>query len=196
MGAVILALGGSDCERLRDGWLAQPVNALTSAAFVAMGILVAARALAGRRTASPAAAWFALLLGAIGAGSLAFHGPQPAGARVLHDVPIALTAAFVLVTTVRRRAVLRENVRRRRATSGVLFVATGAAVVSWVLGRTTSPACAPDSAFQWHGLWHVLAAVALGVWAANAGITDGVPLTYARREPIDRGRRRHSREQR
>ena len=34
------AIGGSDCEALRAGLLAQPTNALTSGAYIAGGVVV------------------------------------------------------------------------------------------------------------------------------------------------------------
>ena len=39
-----------------------------------------------------------------------------------------------------------------------LIAGTAAAVAAWVGRRTGSPACDPDSRFQLHGCWHVLAA--------------------------------------
>jgi hypothetical protein len=39
---------------------------------------------------------FAVLLAAVGLGSVAFHGPQPGGSRFLHDAPILLTVLFIL----------------------------------------------------------------------------------------------------
>ncbi len=44
------------------------------------------------------------------------------------------------------------------------LVAIVIAVVMFLLGRTGAPLCDPDSLFQGHGIWHVLAAVALGTY--------------------------------
>ena len=55
----LLALGGSDCEVLRDGLLGQPANALSSLAYVVAAGYVLRRggppALALARGAAPAA---------------------------------------------------------------------------------------------------------------------------------------------
>ena len=40
-----------------------------------------------------------------------------------------------------------------------------AAVVLFVLGRTGSFACEPDSPRQWHAAWHVVIAAAVGTYA-------------------------------
>ena len=69
-------LGESDCEQIRTGLIAQPVNTLSSLAYVAGGGWVAGAVRAGR----PAAVAFGALLGAVGAGSVLYHGPCPPGA--------------------------------------------------------------------------------------------------------------------
>ena len=38
-----------------------------------------------------------------------------------------------------------------------------AAGIAYVSGRTGARTCDPDSAWQWHGVWHVLSAAAFGV---------------------------------
>lgn len=51
----------------------------------------------------------------------------------------------------------------------VPFVVVAAlAVTFFLLGRTSSPACAAGSQFQFHGLWHVATAVLAVMWAATA----------------------------
>jgi hypothetical protein len=56
--------------------------------------------------------------------------------------------------------------RHRGRESSAWFVASivaiALAVVVFVLGRTGSPLCDPDSLIQGHALWHVLGAVGLG----------------------------------
>ena len=49
MHRMILALGETDCEQVGAGWLAQPVNALTSLVFSVIGVAVIgwARGVAG-----------------------------------------------------------------------------------------------------------------------------------------------------
>lgn len=150
-------LGCTDCERLREGPVAQPVNTATSLAFVAAGGAVLVRQRRSARRTEVAA--FAALLGLVGAGSVAFHGPQPRGAKAMHDWPIAgllaLTAATPAVRLLAGRRALPGLTRGRGL---VLSGVVAAAAAAYSAGRTSSPACDPDSPLQWHGVWHVLAA--------------------------------------
>jgi hypothetical protein len=149
--------------------LAQPVNAVSSLAFVPAGAWVAARAsgVTGWRQ------WEVLGIGAAlvanGVGSFAYHGPQPSWAELAHDGPIVAVLALLTVNEVARAVDQGERPpvgpdRGRRA--GRVAVATGlAALAAYGLGRTGSPACRPETAFQWHAVWHGLAAVALAATA-------------------------------
>jgi len=67
----LLALGGSDCEAIRDAVLGQPANSLSSLAYVAGAAVILRRG--GPR--GPA-----LALAAVGIGSFLYHGPMPPGA--------------------------------------------------------------------------------------------------------------------
>jgi hypothetical protein len=168
-------LGASDCEQLGTGWLVQPVNAWSSLAFVPAGGWVAARAqgLTGWRR------WEALGVGvalvANGVGSFAYHGTQPAWAKVAHDAPIVAVVALLAANEVGRRAerppVSAAEGRASRA--GRVAVVSGlAALATYALGRTGSPLCRPTSLFQWHAVWHLLGAVSLAA-AAEARIDRG-----------------------
>jgi hypothetical protein len=80
-----------DCEQVRDGALAQPVNALSSLAFLAGGATILARCQPHRR-------WRTIAVGSAltlnGLGSFAYHGLPGAWTHWLHDVAIvALLAA-------------------------------------------------------------------------------------------------------
>ena len=76
----------ADCERLRDGFLAQPVNSISSLAMVAAGVLVIAWA---RRRSSPGAVgYFGGLLIVTGIGSAAFHGYPGPATTWLHDASL------------------------------------------------------------------------------------------------------------
>jgi hypothetical protein len=161
-------LGSTDCERIRPGLIAQPVNTATSLAFVAAAGVTALRS---RRRGAPYGvqeAAYSALLALVGAGSVAFHGPQPRGAKVLHDAPIAALLALAVATPVvrrfRGRAVLPGWSPRRGA---MLAGVTLAAVAAFAGGRTSAPTCCPDCALQLHGVWHVLA-------AAGFTLVDGV----------------------
>jgi hypothetical protein len=152
-------LGSTDCERLRPGLIAQPVNTATSLAFVAAA---GATALRSRRRGTPYGAQevaYSALLALVGIGSVAFHGPQPRGAKVLHDAPIAGMLALAVATPVVRRVGGRTALpgwtpRRGAVLAGVAV----AAAAAFAGGRTSAPTCCPDCVLQLHGLWHVLAA--------------------------------------
>jgi len=145
----VLALGGSDCEALHAGWLGQPVNAVSSLVYVAAGVW------AWRRggPVAPAAA-----LGLVGLGSVLYHGPMPPGAGPAHNGAIAALLGAAAVAGLRRRGLPRPPV--------AAVVALGAAVTVNLLTRTGAPLCRPSSWMQGHGAWHVLTAVAVGMWLA------------------------------
>jgi hypothetical protein len=89
-------VGGSDCERIGQGLLAQPANTLSSLAYVLAGVLLLRRSLAGRSGARMMPMVYAVAVIGVGIGSAAFHGPMPAGARFAHDLSIAAVLAFVI----------------------------------------------------------------------------------------------------
>jgi hypothetical protein len=158
-GTVDTRLGSTDCERIRPGLIAQPVNTATSLAFVAAAGTTALRS---RQRGTPYGAQeiaYSSLLALVGAGSVAFHGPQPRGAKVLHDAPIAallvLSATTPIVRRARGRTALPGWSPRRGA---VLAGVAAAAAAAYAGGRTSAPTCCPDCVLQPHGLWHVLAA--------------------------------------
>lgn len=148
----MLALGASDCEVLRDGVLGQPVNSLSSLAYMAAGAYV-------HRRGGPAA--LALALGTVGAGSVLYHGPMPRGAEAVHDGSIAALSAATLAVAWRRRSFPRPP--------AVALVALAAGVVVNLVTRTGAPLCRPESLAQGHACWHVLTAVAAASWLATAG---------------------------
>ena len=73
-------MGATECELIRDGFLAQPVNALSSLVLIVAGIVIVRRH-RGNRMASVLGAIVAL----VGLGSFLFHGPQVEGSQLLHD---------------------------------------------------------------------------------------------------------------
>lgn len=167
----LLALGASDCEALRDGLLGQPVNSLSSLAYVAAGAYVV-------RRAGPLGP--ALALVAVGAGSVLYHGPMVPGAEAAHDGSIALLGGTMLVAAWRRRAL---PLPPRLAVALV-----GAAVVVNLLTRTGAPLCRPDAVLQGHAVWHVLTAVAaagwLGAWRVEERGRPRPPLHTAHAAPM------------
>lgn len=144
----VIGLGASDCEALRDGWLGQPVNALSSVAYVVAGVYVLRRG--GPRTT-------ALALATVGVGSVLYHGPMPPGAGLAHDGSIVALAATVPF------AWRRYSLRRPPPAA---VVAGAAAIVVNVVTRTGAPLCRPGSLLQGHAAWHILTAIAIASWLA------------------------------
>jgi hypothetical protein len=65
-------------------------------------------------------------------------------------------------------ALRREGLTARRAARlGVAVALLLGGTAFWV-GRGGAPLCNPESAFQWHALWHVLAAFAMALYAYGA----------------------------
>jgi hypothetical protein len=206
-------VGETDCENLGAGFLAQPVNALTSLAYCVVGVVVIVLAWRWQRWRARTVIFGACLI-ATGIGSVLFHGPQPSGSKFLHDVPIVLalllmalhnlslivapfrhvaatfgvvalaagaisvvlpdaatvaTGLFGVVTVVTEVIVYRRGLRegsagRQRRLYIAIVGVTAVAASMWVLGRTDGPVCDPDSVLQLHGLWHLISAVAFGLW--------------------------------
>jgi hypothetical protein len=153
----VLALGGSDCEVLHGGLWGQPVNSLSSLAYVAAAAYVLRRG----GPSGPAVA-----LGLVGVGSVLYHGPMPRGAGLAHDGSIAALAAACVAVAWRRRSFGRPPV--------VALVALTAGAAVNVLTRTGAPLCDPESLVQGHAAWHVLTAVAVGAWLGGWQ-RDGAP---------------------
>jgi hypothetical protein len=120
-----LRIGETDCEALGGGLFAQPVNASTSLSYVAVGLVVLAVGWRRRGRPDLPTTVFAMLLVAVGLGSVAFHGPQWSGAQAMHDAPILLLLLFVLGHDV---ALLRPRVRR----PWLVFATAAAVTVSTV----------------------------------------------------------------
>ena len=220
MALVAGEIGDSDCEELGEGSLVQPANALSSLAYVAVAIAIAIRVAQRSKTVVDRGTYlaeslvYAACLVAVGVGSVLFHGPQPAGSKVLHDLPILLTVVFIinhdlhlvfsrlrhematfvgaavvatgltLVSTdaglaaaavgvvvvavlefvVYRTRRRRVATRRQRQAYVAIIAVAAVAGASWLLGRTGSPLCDPDDAFQFHGLWHAMSSLIFGLW--------------------------------
>ena len=170
----------ADCERILEGFLTQPANALTSLGFIAAGLLVART----RRHEVAAA------LVATGVGSFLFHGPMPPGSDWAHDTSLAWLlvavglsdtrlqkfsgwpaaaligvllglapgaadglAALAAVATI--AAVLWRQ-RTGRTFAALAVLGLGAAVGR--LSATGGPWCDPDTLLQGHAFWHLAAA--------------------------------------
>lgn len=161
---LLAVMAGADCEQLRSGWLAQPANTVSCAGFVAVACWLAYRAGPGgdRR---PLLVSGAVAIAAVGAGSFAYHGPQPGWAGPLHRWSV-IGLAFVMAA---------QTIALLAGGSGQTILAAWKAAGGWlavglvayVLGRTGSPICRPETLLQLHGAWHVLVAVGLGRMVAG-----------------------------
>jgi len=113
----------SDCECIHDGLVTQPVNTVTSLAYVVAGVALAwrARRVGGDRPfAGPVAG--ALVLN--GLGSVAYHGPGGRTGKWLHDTGLVALTATLAVGGVAR--VLGWEHRRAHVADAVLVAAGGA----------------------------------------------------------------------
>ena len=88
-------LGETDCEEIGEGFLNQPVNALSSAAYTLFGLWLIWRALRRSGDEKPVEIFYGVALASVGIGSIAFHGPAPPGSRLLHDLTIAAVLAVI-----------------------------------------------------------------------------------------------------
>lgn len=164
-------MGGSDCELVRTAWLAQPANAVSAAAFLAVGAwLMWFSRRPGVHRASLVAGGAAMA--AVGVGSIVYHGPQPGWARPVHDGSIA---ALIVVDAVLFGAAVAQGRATAEARGAWRQAAVWLAValVAFVAGRTGSWLCDPPSPLQPHALWHVFSAVGLGRLAL--GSAHGAP---------------------
>lgn len=181
-----------DCEQIGGGWLGQPVNTLTTLAFIVSGLVIAAR--------RPERTWVGVAVAATGVGSFLFHGPMPAGSQLAHDVSLAWLLAtvpvvgtrwdrwtvlpglvvlgvffavapsladpmFIALTAVALVVLVRRD--RSFATIGPLTLLVASSIVGR-LGATGWPLCDAESLLQPHGVWHLGAAVAVTWWALSA----------------------------
>jgi hypothetical protein len=182
-----------DCERIRPGLVAQPVNAASCLAYLgAAGWLW--RRLRRSGGATPEAAVFCAMVAANGVGGLAFHGPGDRTSHWLHDTALVGTLGAMAVEraglaaglagvagvglAVRPDAtnaaslvggllVAGNEARRRRRPSGRVGVLLLAAAGVNLVSRTGGRCCRPDSVLQGHAVWHVLTAAALATWGAT-----------------------------
>ncbi len=178
----------ADCERVLDSFWGQPVNTVTTLAFVVAGLVVAWRTDRG---------WVAAALLATGFGSFVFHGPMPPWGDWAHDVslvwlllvaglsgtqferPAGWPALVVLAIVIAAApgaadplgalaagyaifAILWRS-RSRRVWLAVGLLALGAVVGR--LSATGGPWCDPDTLLQGHGFWHLASAGAVVLWA-------------------------------
>ena len=187
-----------DCEAIRPELLGQPVNSLSSLAFVVAGVWLMRRS--GSR-------WVALGLIATGVGSFLFHGPLAPGGEWIHDVTLAWLLAVVLVeirgwppsihlfglaalvvafglfpivadpTMAGMASIVVVSVLAddRSARTLLQLASLGAFALLGRLGATGGALCDSASLFQLHALWHIGAAAVVTWWASDRHLS--VPVS-------------------
>lgn len=178
-----------DCEAIVHAVLGQPVNSLTTIAFVIGGAVVIVRT---------GHLWIGIASIATGVGSFLFHGPMPSYAQWAHDASIGwlllvvaahgrvwerwahlpgllIVAAVVaipgtadplavgLATVAIVALVVRDASRQTLAPLALLVTVA----IIGRLGSTGGPLCDPGSIWQPHALWHMGAATAVTWWASG-----------------------------
>jgi len=87
------------------------------------------------------------------------------------DAAVPVTVPLVLAVAVTEVLVYRRSLRGSGASPralrlyAVIAILVGTAALLNVLGRTDALLCDPNGSLQLHGVWHVLTAVAFGLWA-------------------------------
>jgi len=139
-----------DCERLRAGWPAQPVNTISALAFVVVAVWLWR---SGRRVA-------AILSGAVGVSSAWFHADPSGASSWAHDIALYALVALAAVELWRHWSAGE----RPLAAAAVL----GGGLAIWFFSRTGGVLCDPGSWLQGHAMWHVFAALAAALHFAPA----------------------------
>ncbi len=123
------------CERTGPELLAEPLNAISNAAFLVAAVLLLRRG----RAPDPVADGFAVLVGVIGIGSALFHTLAVQWAMLADVIPIALFIHAYVFLALRRFLVLPAPA----ALAGTLAFAVAAAVfepaLSNLAGRPLGP---------------------------------------------------------
>jgi hypothetical protein len=132
-----------DCELIRDGWLAQPVNSVSALALVLAAAWLWS---GGRRAPAP-------FVAVAGVGSIWFHAAPSAAASWTHDLGLYGLLAVAAVE------VWQAPAGRRPPFPAVAMFGVGLLV--WFFSRTGGALCDPNSLLQGHALWHLLAAAAV-----------------------------------
>lgn len=126
---ILAALGESDCEYIGDGLLAQPVNAVSSLTFSAVGAAVLVWAGAAQNWERRFRQVLGILLVLTGLGSFLYHGPQTAGSLFAHD--ITFLAAIIVVAGTDGALVLRWPESRSWSAIAVVLIVFGLVLVLW-----------------------------------------------------------------
>lgn len=161
----------ADCEFLADGFLAQPINAVSSLAFVMGGFLLFFTGTRGGFR-GPLAAAFSATLVAVGIGSVAFHGPGGVVADWVHDGSI--TALLVLIATAEIGSSIGWN--QRRMVSAWAVVSAMLWSVEWIWSGAGDTLNAPLAAFAVVGVLATQRSTAAGPDEPTGGILVGLTI--------------------
>jgi hypothetical protein len=118
---MVESLALSDCERLRDGWVSQPANAVSSLAYVGAGLVLLRWAQAQASLHQGSALPIATGMVTAGLGSLDYHGFQSPRAQWGHDWGVAAPVVAAIHTDAGE--LLPEVPSRLRAVSSVAALA-------------------------------------------------------------------------
>ena len=122
--------------------------------------------------------------------------PLTAALVVIAFIPAAgptLAGIAAIGLVVAEVSVYRRGLRPITAALWAALASLIVGAVAFFLSRTGGPLCDPDSWFQGHGVWHVLTAAALGLWAVTALQPSGAGdsrLVHGDSDESGRGRRR------
>jgi hypothetical protein len=170
-------LGASDCEEIRPGLVAQPANAASSLSYVAGGAWLAMR---GWQAGRPAAVAFGALLGAVGVGSVLYHGPCPPGAQQAHDASLAAALGVVVLhnagAVTGQAGLVRGGAQLAAGATAALPVLRSSRFTNPVVGVLGAAAVASESVAVRRGHASGAAAVAAGTLALG-GLVHGLSRT-------------------
>jgi glycerol-3-phosphate O-acyltransferase / dihydroxyacetone phosphate acyltransferase len=166
----------SDCERRNDGFLEQDVNAWSSLAYVAIGLIIAREVWTTRLPRAAGA--LAVVVTLEGVGSWLYHGEAGDVSQALHDVPLIGMLAYVAGWHVGR---LFDIADRLAVVATIIGMAIGAVLFAVSSGSTnpvvgmlvvvTVAAELVASRRHIDAVWTmpvvVLVAVALAFWVAG-----------------------------
>lgn len=145
-------LGATDCEAFRSGLFAQPVNTVSSLAFLAVGGAIIAWGLRQPRGHRMLPAIYGAAVAANFVGGVLYHGPAWSGSAWFHDLAIVAPLLFIVLFDV---AALRPTRTLHLLGVGALVLALAGMILAGL----------PQSA---NAISAVLAALVLGLELAAA----------------------------
>jgi len=174
VGVISAQMGGSDCESIGTGLLAQPINTVSSLAYTVIGVLIFGWAFSVPGKERSYRLVFGVLLALTGIGSVLFHGPQVGVSQFTHDATFLVALWFLAAVNVADR-MLWSSARRWAVIAGgsgaiglVLWLSPTITNVVMVLGVVAL--VASDVSLRRHGratsAWFVASFVAIGLAVA------------------------------